>query len=39
MTKARLILLLVFAALLALYAVGFAHGMHPFGMSDGPYID
>jgi hypothetical protein len=38
MNKARLILLLVFAVLLAvLMAKG--GGMHPFGMNDGPWID
>ena len=37
MKKARLILLLVFAVLLAvMLAKG---GMVPFGMSDGPWID
>lgn len=36
MTKARLILLLVFAVLLAALA---AKGLVPFGMNDGPWID
>jgi hypothetical protein len=36
MTKTRLILLLVFAVLLAVLA---AKGFVPFGMSDGPMID
>lgn len=37
MKKARLILLLVFAVLLALVMA--KGGMHGFGMSDGPWID
>jgi hypothetical protein len=36
MNKARLILLLVFAVLLAVLA---AKGYVPFGMNDGPWID
>jgi hypothetical protein len=36
MNKARLILLLVFAVLLAMLA---AKGLLPLGMSDGPWID
>ena len=36
MNKARLILLLVFAVLQAMLA---AKGLHPFGLSDGPWID
>jgi hypothetical protein len=36
MTKTRLILMLVFAVLMAAMA---AKGFQPFGMSDGPWID
>jgi hypothetical protein len=40
MTKARLIYLLVFAALLAFYASGCLHLlMRPWGMNDGGWID
>ncbi|MES1246853.1 MAG: hypothetical protein ABUS54_04175 [Actinomycetota bacterium] len=40
MTKARLMYLLVFAALLAFYAGGFLHiVLKPFGMNDGGWID
>jgi hypothetical protein len=40
MTKARLIYLLVFAALFAFYAGGFLHFLlKPGGMNDGGWID
>jgi hypothetical protein len=40
MTKARLIYLLVFAALLAFYAGGFLRlCLRPLGMNDGGWID
>ena len=39
MTKARLMFLLVFAALIAYNALGLLKGFKPFGMNDGGWID
>lgn len=39
MTKARLIFLLVFAALIAFNALGLLKGIAPLGMNDGGWID